>query len=44
VPPLDDDPFTSLSAADLATMEAAPDDDEEASDSEYEEDDDDDDE
>jgi hypothetical protein len=43
MPPLDDDPFTSLSAVDLATMEATPDDDEEASDSEYEEDDDDDD-
>jgi hypothetical protein len=38
VPPLDDDPFTSLSTADLAAMEAAPGSDEEASDSEYEED------
>jgi hypothetical protein len=39
---LDDDPFTSLSAADLAAMEACPVGDEEASDSEYEEDEDDD--
>jgi hypothetical protein len=41
VPPLDDDPFTSLCTADLAAMEAAPGSDEEASDSEYEEDEDD---
>jgi hypothetical protein len=39
--PLDDDPFTSLSATDLAAMEASPVGDEEASDSEYEEDEDD---
>jgi hypothetical protein len=38
VPPLDDDPFASLSATDLAAMEAAPDGDEEASDDECEED------
>jgi hypothetical protein len=41
VPPLDDDPFASLSTADLAAMEAAPDGDEEASGSEYQEDEDD---
>jgi hypothetical protein len=35
VPPLDDDPFYSLSAVDIAAIEAAPDDDE-ASGSEYE--------
>jgi hypothetical protein len=40
MPLLDDDPFTSLSATDLAVMEAAPDGDEEASDNEYEEDED----
>jgi hypothetical protein len=45
VPPLDDDPFASLSATDLAAMEATPDDDnEEESGSEYEEEEDDDDE
>jgi hypothetical protein len=44
VPPLDDDPFASLSTADLAAMEATPNnDDEEASDSEYEGEEDDDD-
>jgi hypothetical protein len=41
VSPLDDDPFASLSTADLAAMEAAPDGDEEASGSEYQEDEDD---
>jgi hypothetical protein len=35
--PLDDDPFVSLSVADIAAMEAALDDDEDGSDSEYEE-------
>jgi hypothetical protein len=35
VPPLDDDPFYSLSAVDIVAIEAAPDDDE-ASGSEYE--------
>jgi hypothetical protein len=44
VPPLDDDPFASLSAADLVALEASLVGDEEASDSEYEEDEDDDDE
>jgi hypothetical protein len=38
VPPLDDDPFATLSAADIAAMEAAPDTDE-ASGIEYEDDD-----
>jgi hypothetical protein len=38
VPPLDDDPFATLSAADIAAMEAAPDADE-ASGIEYEDDD-----
>jgi hypothetical protein len=38
VPPLDDDPFASLSVADIAAMEAAPDDDEDGSNSEYEDD------
>jgi hypothetical protein len=42
VPPLDDDPFTSLSTADLAAMEASPIGDEETSGSKYEEDEDDD--
>jgi hypothetical protein len=37
VPPLDDDPFASLSAADIATMEVVPDDDADGSNSEYEE-------
>jgi hypothetical protein len=41
VPPLDDDPFSSLSAADIAAVEASPVGDEEASGSEYEEDNDD---
>jgi hypothetical protein len=36
VPPLDDDPFSTLSAADIAAMEAAPKDDEEGSGNEYE--------
>jgi hypothetical protein len=44
VPPLDDDPFASLSlslsAVDLVAMESSPDGDEETSGSEYEEDDD----
>jgi hypothetical protein len=45
VPPLDDDPFTSLSAADLAAMEATPNNNEEEEyGSEYEEQDNDDDE
>jgi hypothetical protein len=44
VPPLDDDPFASLSTADLAAMETSPIGDEEASDSKYKEDEDDDDE
>jgi hypothetical protein len=38
VPPLDDDPFATLSAADIAAMEATPDADE-ASGIEYEDDD-----
>jgi hypothetical protein len=42
VPPLDDDPFASLSVVDLAAMEASPDGDEETSGNEYEEDEDDD--
>jgi hypothetical protein len=42
VPPHDDDPFASLSTADLAAMKASPVGDEEASGSEYEEDEDDD--
>jgi hypothetical protein len=37
VPPLDDDPFASLSATDLVVMEAAADDDANGSSSEYEE-------
>jgi hypothetical protein len=37
MPPLDDDPFASLSAADLTTMEANDDDAEDGSNSEYEE-------
>jgi hypothetical protein len=37
VPPLDDDPFASLSAADIATMEVVPDNDADGSNSEYEE-------
>jgi hypothetical protein len=37
VPPLDDDPFTSLSAADRTAMEANDDDTEGGSSSEYEE-------
>jgi hypothetical protein len=37
VPPLDDDHFASLSATDIATMEAFPDDDAEGSGNEYEE-------
>jgi hypothetical protein len=37
MPPLDDDPFASLSAADLATMEVDDDDAEDGSRSEYEE-------
>jgi hypothetical protein len=36
MPPLDDDPFASLSTVDIAAMEATPDVDE-ATDSEYEE-------
>jgi hypothetical protein len=35
VPPLDDDPFSSLSATDIAAMKAAPDDDADGSGSEY---------
>jgi hypothetical protein len=42
VPPLDDDPFTSLSVADIMAMEASPDDDTDGSGSEYEEEDEDD--
>jgi hypothetical protein len=38
VPPLDDDLFASLSAADIAAMEASPDDDAEGSKIENEED------
>jgi hypothetical protein len=37
VPPLDDDPFASLSVADITAMEATPDDNADGSDSEYEE-------
>jgi hypothetical protein len=37
VPPLDDDPFASLSADDIAVMEANTDEDAEGSDNEYEE-------
>jgi hypothetical protein len=37
MPPLDDDPFASLSAADLATMKVDDDDAEDGSRSEYEE-------
>jgi hypothetical protein len=37
VPPLDDDPFASLSAADIAAMEATVDDTEGGSGSEYDE-------
>jgi hypothetical protein len=37
VPPLDDDPFASLSTTDLVVMEAAADDDANGSSSEYEE-------
>jgi hypothetical protein len=37
MPPLDDDPFASLSAVDLATMEVDDDDAEDGSRSEYEE-------
>jgi hypothetical protein len=37
VPPLDDDPFASLSATDIAAMEATPDNDADGSSSEYEE-------
>jgi hypothetical protein len=37
VPPLDDDLFASLSAADIAAMEASPDDDAEGSEIENEE-------
>jgi hypothetical protein len=37
VPPLNDDPFASLSAADITAMEATPDDDAEGSGIEYEE-------
>jgi hypothetical protein len=35
VPPLDDDPFSSLSAANIATMKAVPNDDADGSGSEY---------
>jgi hypothetical protein len=38
VPPVDDDPFASLSATDIAAMEASPNDDADGSSSEYEED------
>jgi hypothetical protein len=37
VPPLDDNPFASLSADDIVVMEANPDDDTEGSNNEYEE-------
>jgi hypothetical protein len=37
VPPLDDDPFASLSGGDIVAMVAIPDDDADGSDSEYEE-------
>jgi hypothetical protein len=42
VPPLDDDPFISLSTTDLMVMEAATDNAEDGSDSRYEEEEDDD--
>jgi hypothetical protein len=37
MPPLDDDPFASLSATNIAAMEATPNDDAEGSGSKYEE-------